>query len=321
MTSEFKDEEMFQSVPVTQLSGYISWMDDLRPEEYESYDYQMMSLNQISQRKEYVQGIYTPTSVAVASKNRYMNVLPSEATRVKLQSVKGGPDADYINANFVKGILPGSHVTYVATQAPVPGSIEDFWTMIWEQNAKLVVMLTDEKEQGRQKADKYWPDEGNAVYGRISVKAMDLNKTSNLKTRHFEISDGKETRTIQHVQYTSWPDHGVPKDLSTIHELFKQFRASRDAPVPAVVHCSAGIGRTGSFILIDTVLDYIASFKDSKDIPKINLFATLLKMRQSRPGSVQTAEQLVFCFKFLLYCVQHGLLGVKKYAQVPFPGH
>ncbi|KAF9578049.1 hypothetical protein BGW38_006375, partial [Lunasporangiospora selenospora] len=204
-------------------------------------------------------------------KNRYNNVWPYDHTRVKI----GEPDEDsddYINASFLKPLL--SRKTYIATQGPLPSTFQDFWKVIWEQDSRVVVMLTREQEMGRVKCHQYWP---SAKSPEMLVGTMELRfirefmpdptpsgtiTIRQMTLRHTGKAEPGQERTITQIQYTGWPDFGVPE---TPLEVLKVIRfaneynhchdtSSTTAAGPMIVHCSAGCGRTGAFWVIDSVL-------------------------------------------------------------------
>ncbi|KAI9918143.1 hypothetical protein PsorP6_012662 [Peronosclerospora sorghi] len=225
---------------------------------------------------------------ATKGKNRYRDVLPIEKTRVKLQNL----ESDYINANYIDN-------NYIACCAPVPAAIQDFWHMVWQCDVHVVLMLTDFVERKRLKADMYWDSRLNQAvnFNGVYVWKQDIS------------GHAKESRVIQHFQLTSWPDHGVLQDFQVIApmlETMNSYRSevSRALQVDArvVVHCSAGIGRSGTFIAIDillkklhqALLDKSKSVEERKgaiqhavDIPRV-----VHRLRSQRPGMVQTPVRI-----------------------------
>ncbi|KAG0423443.1 hypothetical protein HPB47_000802, partial [Ixodes persulcatus] len=197
------------------------------------------------------------------SKNRYRDISPYDATRVILQE---GTSGDYINASYVNMNIPTSGIVnrYIATQGPLPNTTIDFWEMVWEQQCTLVVMLTTLVERGRIKCHKYWPDLYETdTYGHLQVSLASLQQSSNavkaastsLRLRLVPPWHNREERHISHMQYLAWPDHGVPDEASDFLTFVQRVRRSRDGMVePTVVHCSAGIGRTGVLVLMETAM-------------------------------------------------------------------
>lgn len=253
----------------------------------------------------------TPQTKATKAKNRYRDVIPFESTRVKLQ---GGKD-DYINANFIDG-------GYIACCAPVPAAIRDFWHMVWQCDVHVVLMLTNFVERERLKADMYWDPNGLPVdFDGVHVQLLGEEQhpaSLGFIVRRFKVWRGKEqSRVIQQIQLTIWPDHGVLRDFRVIAPMLDavnsyQQEASRTHQVAArvVVHCSAGIGRSGTFIAIDILLKQLhqvlladrsstaeenaRAMQQALDIPRV-----VHRLRSQRPGMVQTPEQYEMIYQYL----------------------
>jgi protein tyrosine phosphatase len=231
-------------------------------------------------------------------KNRYINICPLDATRVKL-SHSGTLGGDYINANHVSGWQTKSQ--YVATQGPIPSTIHDFWRMVWEEKVGVVVMVTNLKEKGKVKCHQYWPDENGSIQcGTLEVMYSDYNDTDpDITVRKITLRSSvfNETREVVQFQVKTWPDQGVPASahgfLQTIHTVraAQAASASRGQDGPIVTHCSAGVGRTGTFIAVDTTLRRLL------EAGNIDLMSTVSHMRQERTGSVQTIAQYRFCYE------------------------
>ncbi|KAI4891813.1 hypothetical protein NFI96_007687 [Prochilodus magdalenae] len=220
-------------------------------------------------------------------KNRYNNILPYDSTRVKLAYVDDDPCSDYINASYI----PGNNFRreYVATQGPLPGTKDDFWKMVWEQNVHNVVMVTQCVEKGRVKCDHYWPsDQDPLYYGDLIVQMLSESVLPEWTIREFKISSEEQlnfSRIVRQFHYTVWPDHGVPE---TTQSLIQFVRTVRDyinrtpGSGPTVVHCSAGVGRTGTFIGLDRVLQQL----DTKDT--VDIYGAVFDLRLHRSHMVQT---------------------------------
>jgi len=251
-----------------------------------------------------VKELYIPQNQFAQQKNRYLNVLPSKNHRVKLKALPNVPDSDYINASNVANLATGAKQAYIATQAPVPAAIADFWRMVWEQNSALVLMLTKEEENSMNKAHLYWSEDTKEpqTYGDIKVLFVSKDDTNEdgVISREFTISRGSESRKITQLQFVTWPDHGVPKEFEHFLALFRKYRDIRSQiPVnggPIVVHCSAGVGRTGTFIAVDSILDSVDAGEK-----KIDVCDVVAKLRTSRPSSIQTRDQYEFIYKFIAY--------------------
>ncbi|XP_055365802.1 receptor-type tyrosine-protein phosphatase eta [Betta splendens] len=224
------------------------------------------------------------------SKNRYNNVLPYDSSRVKLSIVHGNTEDDYINANYMPGY--NSRKEFIAAQGPLPVTVKDFWRMIWEKNVQTLVMLTRCNEQGRVKCDQYWSS-GTKHYENISVTTAAEIPLEDWTIRDFSIKNVKtaETRLVRQFHFTAWPDHGVPETtelLISFRHLVREHMDQYSKHSPTVVHCSAGVGRTGTFIAIDRLLFQIER-ENSVDV-----FGIVHDLRMHRPLMVQTEDQYVF---------------------------
>ncbi|KAF9437879.1 hypothetical protein BGZ76_010756 [Entomortierella beljakovae] len=206
-------------------------------------------------------------------KNRYNNIWPYDHTRVKIEQVEPGHD-DYINASFLTPIL--SKKSYIATQGPLPSTFQDFWKSTWEQNSRVVVMLTREQEMGRIKCHEYWPTFRFPVMNVGSMEVKFINEflpdptigtilVRQLKLRHIAHPQSEE-RDITQIQYTGWPDFGVPEtplEVLRVIQLANEFNNPASSAGPMVVHCSAGCGRTGAFCVIDSILTELVEHPES----------------------------------------------------------
>jgi len=253
-------------------------------------------------------------------KNRYALVLPYDQTRVKLTKIPEVACSDYLNANYISG--PRKKM-YIATQGPLPNTFNDFWRLVWEVNVNLIIMLTLEIENGRIKCHRYWPEMEEAneelklIYGDFKVVPISKVENGEITTRIFNLSKIKkdpppdqydeekgieEVREIVHCQYVGWPDHGVPDHTEGIRELVKTVQKNRKRKNPIVVHCSAGIGRTGTFCTIDITLAAITKHikENSVDPFKFEIWKTVLDLRRQRDGMVQQPEQYRFCYEVIM---------------------
>ncbi|XP_040846008.1 receptor-type tyrosine-protein phosphatase beta isoform X2 [Ochotona curzoniae] len=226
-------------------------------------------------------------------KNRYNNILPYDASRVKLSNVDDDPCSDYINASYI----PGNNFRreYIATQGPLPGTKDDFWKMAWEQNVHNIVMVTQCVEKGRVKCDHYWPvDQDSLYYGDLILQMISESVLPEWTIREFKICSEEQLdahRLIRHFHYTVWPDHGVPETTQSLIQFVRTVRdyISRSPGAgPTVVHCSAGVGRTGTFIALDRILQQL----DSKD--SVDIYGAVHDLRLHRVHMVQTECQYVY---------------------------
>ncbi|KAM4614618.1 receptor-type tyrosine-protein phosphatase O [Polymixia lowei] len=229
-------------------------------------------------------------------KNRYTNILPYDFSRVKLISMHNDEGSDYINANYIPGYK--SPKEYIATQGPLPETRNDFWKMVLQQKSPIIVMLTQCNERRRVKCDHYWPFTDEPVmYGEISVEMLSENESPEWTIRNFRLGYADETQNVLHLNYTSWPDHGVPtvnaieSILQFVHIVRHQANRTKD---PIIVHCSAGVGRTGTFIALDRLMQHIREHEFA------DILGMVSEMRSHRLSMVQTEEQYVFIHQCVL---------------------
>lgn len=243
-----------------------------------------------------------------------------------------GETGDYINASHITMDIPGSGIVnrYIATQGPLASTTSDFWQMVWEQQTPLIVMVTPLVERGSIKCHKYWPEPGEAVhYGNVTVKCTKQLETAAMVEREFALtyrypahdqdqenrscksdtSCGSSTRLVAHLQYTSWPDHGVPDDPHDFLDLVFRVRRYREGSVePVIVHCSAGIGRTGVLIMMETAMCCIEA---NEPIYPLELLKT---MREQRGGLIQTLSQFKFvCSAIIKIYIEKIITPLEEY--------
>ncbi|XP_045082476.1 receptor-type tyrosine-protein phosphatase S isoform X15 [Coregonus clupeaformis] len=227
-------------------------------------------------------------------KNRLVNIMPYETTRVCLQPIRGLEGSDYINASFIDGYR--QQKAYIATQGPLAETTEDFWRMLWENNSTIVVMLTKLREMGREKCHQYWPAERSARYQYFVVDPMAEYNMPQYILREFKVTDARDgqSRTVRQFQFTDWPEQGVPKSgegfidfIGQVHKTKEQF--GQDGPIS--VHCSAGVGRTGVFITLSIVLERM------RYEGVVDIFQTVKMLRTQRPAMVQTEDEYQFSYQ------------------------
>ncbi|KAF6105760.1 protein tyrosine phosphatase receptor type J [Phyllostomus discolor] len=231
-------------------------------------------------------------------KNRYNNVLPYDISRVRL-SVHTHSADDYINANY----MPGYHSKkeFIATQGPLPNTLKDFWRMVWEKNVYAVVMLTKCVEQGR--CEEYWPSKQAKDYGSITVAMTSEIVLPEWTIRDFTVKNNltSDSHPLRQFHFTSWPDHGVPDTtdlLINFRYLVRDYMKQSPPESPVLVHCSAGVGRTGTFIAIDRLI-YQMENENAVDV-----YGIVYDLRMHRPLMVQTEDQYVFLNQCVLDIVR-----------------
>ncbi|XP_022099878.1 tyrosine-protein phosphatase non-receptor type 13-like isoform X2 [Acanthaster planci] len=225
-------------------------------------------------------------------KNRYRNVLPYDETRVVIQQVGG---AKYINASHLDVLVGKDTYRYIACQGPLPQTAGDFWQMVWEQRSDVIAMVTLAMESGKVKCDRYWPDSMETpimVAGRYQLRLDSMQTLDHFDIRKISMSDTKTNAIhyVTHLNFTTWTDHGVPSSALPLLRYAKYMRKIH-ANGPVVVHCSAGIGRTGTLITIDIIMALI-----DRDEP-FKIVDIVRDLRTKRQGMIQTKDQYLFCYK------------------------
>ncbi|XP_031551961.1 receptor-type tyrosine-protein phosphatase kappa-like [Actinia tenebrosa] len=223
-------------------------------------------------------------------KNRYKNIVAYDHSLVTLEPVNDDQDSCYINASFIRG-YDGAPAAYIATQGPLNNTLDDFWRMIWDHEISSIAMLTNLLELGKRKCHQYWPDKNSARYSDITVTNHKTEVFAYFTIRTFFVSkDGVPKRKVLHFHFTAWPDNGVPLH-ATAALAFRQkvLAMSSDDNRPVVIHSSAGVGRTGTYIMIDAMLRQAQTEQQTLDIP-----GYLHAIRDDRPYMVQTLEQYIF---------------------------
>jgi len=240
-------------------------------------------------------------------KNRYKNILPFDCTRVVLNNIDPTiPGSDYINASFI--FDDQSSGLFIAAQGCLKATVDDFWHMVYQENSRIIIMVTNEIEKAKIKCVRYWPDYGltSLVDGR-ELTNVNETSTGDYVIREFELEEdplpGRDTRRLRkifHYQYIGWPDHGTPGDPASLLDMLAQIDTTQKTfqyPGPPVVHCSAGIGRTGTVIVINMLINLLQlkGGVDEKDVPQ-----TVQKVRCQRGGMVQTEAQYRFIYRALV---------------------
>ncbi|KAK3563244.1 hypothetical protein QTP86_019356 [Hemibagrus guttatus] len=226
-------------------------------------------------------------------KNRVLQIIPYDFNRVILSVKRGQEFTDYINASFIDGYRQKDY--FIATQGPLAHTVQDFWRMVWEWKCHSIVMLTELKEREQEKCVRYWPADGNISFGdyNVELKRDTLYETFSLRDLLLTFSSEKQSRLVRHFHFHGWPEIGIPSDgkgmIDLIAAVQKQQQQSGNHPI--VVHCSAGAGRTGTFIALSNILERV------KAEGLLDVFQTVKSLRTQRPHMVQTVEQYDFCYK------------------------
>jgi len=241
------------------------------------------------------------TALCNRNLNRYQDVLPFEGTRVKFEDSN-----NYINASYIE-ICP--EYRCIAAQAPLPQSFDDFWRMVWENHVSVIVMLARFVEKRKVKAHCYWPSEigSSENFNGITVSLEKKQQlTEGITIHHFLISNGSETRKLGHLHYTDWPDFGVPMSTDGIRELKRtaELFVERESTIadgmkktyPILVHCSAGIGRAGTFL---AYLNYCHKVMQGVSHDELSVANIVSNLRTQRMCMVQTKEQFRFIYQLL----------------------
>lgn len=252
-------------------------------------------------------------------KNRYTDVLCYDHSRVLLSQIDGDPTTDYINANFVDGYKQKN--AFISTQGPLPKTCGDFWRMVWEQQALVVVMTTRVMERGRTKCAQYWQDEEGGVvthgYFKCTTQAIEQHPDYVITSILLTNTKTDESRDVSHYQFTSWPDYGVPLSAMAMLDFLQKVRicqsemltalgdtwAGHPRGPPIIVHCSAGIGRTGTFCTLDICISRL------EDTGTVDVRGTVERIRSQRAFSIQMPDQYIFCHLALIeYALSKGLI-------------
>uniref|UniRef100_A0A671KFJ2 Receptor-type tyrosine-protein phosphatase-like N n=1 Tax=Sinocyclocheilus anshuiensis TaxID=1608454 RepID=A0A671KFJ2_9TELE len=253
-----------------------------------------------------------PSSVSIAQsesnieKNRYPDFVPYDHLRVKIKAEVNPSKEDYINASTIIDHDPRLPA-YIATQGPLPHTIADFWQMVWENGCTVIVMMTALVEDGEKQCERYWPDEGSSLYNIYEVNLVSEHiwcKDFLVRSFYLKNVQTQETRTLTQFHLLSWPAQGIPSSTRPLLDFRRKVnKCYRGRSCPIIVHCSDGTGRTGTYILIDMVLNRMA-----KGVKEIDIAATLEHIRDQRPSMVRTKDQ----FEFALTAVAEEVNAILK---------
>lgn len=234
-------------------------------------------------------------------KNRYANVTAYDHSRVILNSLDGITGSDYINGNYCDGYR--KHNAYIATQGPLQDTCSDFWRMCWEMKSTTIVMMTRLEERARIKCDQYWPTRGTETYGAMTVTITETQELATYAIRTFQLCKQglPERREIKQLQFTAWPDHGVPDHPAPFLQFLRRCRSLTPTDSgPVIVHCSAGVGRTGCYIVIDSMIERMKHEKT------IDVYGHVTCLRAQRNYMVQTEDQYIFIHDAIIESVICG---------------
>jgi len=240
-----------------------------------------------------------PHVTASGLRNRYRTIIPNEHSRVKLVEKPGDPLSAYINANYLKG-YDGEDKAYIATQGPLPHTVNDFWEMVFQKHSPVIVMITNTSENGMSKCEHYLPKGSEETFGDITVYVGKVELKEGYTVREITLKCGDLTHNAVHYWYTGWPDHKTPTTALPLITMATEIESLRIAPNtnkvigPVVVHCSAGIGRTGCFIAVSIGMKQLLGENN------LDVLGIVCAMRYDRGGMVQTGEQYEFIHRALL---------------------
>uniref|UniRef100_A0A673N6L7 protein-tyrosine-phosphatase n=1 Tax=Sinocyclocheilus rhinocerous TaxID=307959 RepID=A0A673N6L7_9TELE len=223
------------------------------------------------------------------SKNRYKTILPNPHSRVILKT-KNSNDllSSYINANYIRGYLRDERA-FIATQGPMINTVNDFWQMVWQEDCPVIIMITKLKEKN-EKCVLYWPEK-RGIYGRVEVFVNNVKECDHYIIRSLILKQGGQSRKVQHYWYTSWPDHKTPESAGPLLQLVNDVEEDRRGFTscgPVIVHCSAGIGRTGCFIATTI------GCRQLELQGVVDVLGIVCQLRTDRGGMIQTEEQYEF---------------------------
>uniref|UniRef100_A0A7N6A887 protein-tyrosine-phosphatase n=1 Tax=Anabas testudineus TaxID=64144 RepID=A0A7N6A887_ANATE len=276
---------------VCSLEGHLQRLHNTRaPHDRLGLEEEFRKLTNVRIMKENMRTGNLPANM---KKNRVLQIIPYDFNRVILSVKRGQEFTDYINASFIDGYRQKDY--FIATQGPLSHTVEDFWRMVWEWRCHSIVMLTELKEREQEKCFQYWPSEGSIAFGDYTVELTGDTQceTFTLKDMVVTYRPEKQSQHIRHFHFHGWPEIGIPADgrgmIDIIAAVQRQQQQSGNHPI--IVHCSAGAGRTGTFIALSNILERV------KAEGLLDVFQTVKSLRMQRPHMVQTVEQYDFCYR------------------------
>ncbi|XP_065069552.1 receptor-type tyrosine-protein phosphatase S-like isoform X2 [Rhopilema esculentum] len=283
-----------QKYPPVSVQDFARRAKELQKRNYQGIN---MEFENLDKRQQFAWDI--ATDPANQQKNVHANILPYDHSRVHLNTLPGDQDSDYFNASHISDYT-GKH-KYIASQGPSEALIYDFWRMIWDKHVPAIIMLTKLVEKGKNMCAQYWPTSSSANYGNINVCLKSIDDKNGYTIRCFSIQreDCRKAKIVYQYHLKTWPECGVPKHLNDLLNLWASFRRRFPNSIndPIVVHCSAGIGQTGTFILIDAMIGLAHAQQ------KVDIFNYLNFIRSQRIGLVQVKEQYIFAYNALLQVI------------------
>uniref|UniRef100_A0AAX7UWA9 protein-tyrosine-phosphatase n=1 Tax=Astatotilapia calliptera TaxID=8154 RepID=A0AAX7UWA9_ASTCA len=276
---------------VCSLEGHLQRLHNTRaPHDRLGLEEEFRKLTNVRIMKENMRTGNLPANM---KKNRVLQIIPYDFNRVILSVKRGQEFTDYINASFIDGYRQKDY--FIATQGPLSHTVEDFWRMVWEWRCHSIVMLTELKEREQEKCYRYWPSEGSVTFGDYTVELTGDTQceTFTLKDMVLTYRPEKQSQHVRHFHFHGWPEIGIPAEgrgmIDIIAAVQRQQQQSGNRPI--IVHCSAGAGRTGTFIALSNILERV------KAEGLLDVFQTVKSLRMQRPHMVQTVEQYDFCYR------------------------
>jgi len=270
---------------------------------------EFLELKRITQDEKLKQQLWVDGSLMAL--NRYNNILPYKRNCVRIPRDETGNNT-YINASYVSSSMKGDDKSFIVCQSPLENTIADFWKMIINEKVHTIIMLCKLEDQDQIQCSKYFPDVKDAIFKPfegVTLRVKAFSTSTGITERRFTVKVGEgKTREVAHYQWEGWPDHGVPTrgQYKTVLHLLEKIVARRSKGArPIVVHCSAGVGRSGALVALHNLAQIIKSYQENKaeieneDKWRLSVFSTVRRLREQRFGMVQTTEQYEFIYDFV----------------------
>lgn len=301
---DLSDNPQIEDDQTRLMKMFLDYEQKLQPTDYIKAFYTIRHTQEIRYRNCPEFSCQVASSPTHFMRNRYRDILPYDFNRVVVETVDKGDNPDgYINASHIQ--LEGGQTKFIAAQAPLPSTVDEWWQMIEEKNITLIVMLCKLVEMSKVKCERYWPDSLNKkeMYGDFEITVTNEEKFEGddeyiLRTFLVENPETGTSKTIYQLHYREWPDHGCPTGEHQLLRMVEKMNdLHKDKTAPVLVHCSAGVGRTGTIIAVN----YIRECMETKSLTGLDLFELVLTLRRQRSSMVQTQDQ----FQFVHKCVAH----------------